>query len=116
MKTKELIERLQSLDQELDVYIWNEKESALFSVEDINETSDFGENEKGENEWDDFVTIFPANNSQTLFTLTAEEVDLLNDVLVHMTKDKVLIFYDESKVLIDNLLTRMKQYQDEHNK
>lgn len=47
------------------------------------------------------------------FELTAEEVDLLNDVLIHMIKDGALIFYDESKVLIDNLLTRIKQWQDE---
>lgn len=46
------------------------------------------------------------------FELTAEEVELLNDVLIHMIRDKALIFFDESRELIDNLLTRMKQWQD----
>ena len=83
MKVKELIERLQSLDQELDVYIYNDKESSLFLAEDVHETSDFGENKKGENEWENFVTIFPSSNTQPLYTLSAEEGEIVIDALKH---------------------------------
>lgn len=63
MKVKELIERLQLLDPNLDVYIYNEKEHSLFLVDTINQTCDYGESENGIDDWEDFVTIFPITNS-----------------------------------------------------
>ena len=146
MKVKELSTRLQSLNQELDVYIWNEKEHSLFVVEDVHETSDFGENEKGENEWEDFVAIFPKfipeyskiekleyrNLSQNTancdkFTLTPEEVRMVKKALIQARwyiSEFIAEFGQETdpeiiqqNMLIsndyNNLLNRIKQYQDE---
>ena len=118
MKVKELIKRLQSLGQELEVYIWKEKEHSLFVVEDAHETSDFGENEKGENEWEDFVTIFPTNNYHPLITLTPEEVGIVKDALEssQYIAIQILTAYDDSiptNTKFDNLLNRIKQWQEE---
>lgn len=113
MKVKELIERLQSLDQNLDVYVYNEKESSLYSVETAHETSDFGWAEG----WEDFVTIFPTTKSQSLFPLTAEEVEQLEmDILPDIIEEyKTHGRWSMEKLeFCKNLLNRIKQ-QDENN-
>ena len=123
MKVKELIERLQSLDQDLDVYIYNEKEHSLFSVNSVRKTCDYGESENGEDEWEDFVTIFPATNSHSFFALTSEEVKNLQDPIQYFANElksgwlkqgaiSYLPSYSWDKA-INNLLTRIKQWQDE---
>lgn len=118
MKVKELIEHLQSLDPNLDVYIYNEKESSLFSVETVYETHDFGPSENGEAEWEDFITIFPSTDNKPRFPLTAEEVVHLQSLF------KVLKIADKKDLIhlglvfdtfIDYLLNRIKQWQDENS-
>lgn len=122
MKVKELIERLQSLDQDLDVYIYNEKEHSLFLTDTVNQTCDYGESENGECDWEDFITIFPTTNSQSLFTLTAEEVEVVYNTLNGL---KILassfdpawrISEEDSRTtkIADKLLNKIKQWQNEN--
>ena len=119
MKVKELIERLQSLDPNLEVYVYNEKESSLFSVDSVRKTCDYGESENGEDEWEDFVTIFPTTKSQSLFTLTAEEVELILPILQNQRNlEEVVLnaFGNKYKpTALEYLLVRIKQWQDENN-
>ena len=63
MKVKELIDRLQSLDSDLEVYITNQEETQLTQIDVVIPCVDSGEN-ADDNE--KFVAIFPKPKHRNL--------------------------------------------------
>lgn len=126
MKVKELIECLQTLDQKLEVYITNIEETQLTEIDVVIPCEDFGEND-----WGEFVAIFPKeipdySNLENLehrnlsqetancdkFTLTDEEVILLRNALSDeifyydkYSKEKDSARYSEKYMKILNKVT-----------
>ena len=118
MTVKELIERLQALDPNFEVYITNVEETQLSQIDVVIPCEDFGENDREE-----FVAIFPKDNPQPQFTLTPEDVKELQDPIQYFANElksgwlkqgaiSYLPSYSWDKA-INNLLTRIKQWQNE---
>lgn len=117
MKVKELIERLQSLDQDLEVYITNQEETQLTQIDVVIPCEDYGKNADDNEE---FVAIFPKATSQSLFTLTTEEVEVVYNTLNGLKtiassfNPAWRISEEDSRTtkIADKLLTRIKQWQE----
>lgn len=123
MKAKELISRLQSLDPNLDVYISNTEETQLSKIDVVIPCENFREKDRGE-----FIGIFLASDPHPLFTLTAEEVERVEDSLNYSLRDLYRHLavceevgdprakaYEEEIAIHENLLNRIKQWQYENN-
>ena len=76
MTVKEIIERLQTLDPNFEVYITNAEETQLTGIDVVIPCEDFGKDDREE-----FVAIFPKETPQPLFTLSPEEVEDLRFIL-----------------------------------
>ena len=75
MKVKELIDSLQKLDPNLEVYLTNAEETQLSQIDVVIPCEDFGANDRGK-----FVAIFPKDNPQPHFTLTPEDVEIAENL------------------------------------
>lgn len=121
MKVKELIERLQTLDPNFEVYITNAEETQLTGIDVVIPCEDFGKDDREE-----FVAIFPKDNPQPLFTLTPEEVKKAERLFIVAKKWGQFMYEDDIKkghaqdALLslsiarnaDKFINRIKQWQE----